>query len=286
MKLAYSTLACPGWTWEKAIDAALSLGYHGVEWRLVDGEMVSAATPAATIGRIRSRMQSCGLESCALDSSIQLAVPPGDQRRATAREGRSMLDLAAELGTRMLRLFIGRYPPATSEHDALQWVQDGLWEILPAAERAGVAVALEVHSFEGRGRNVDGTSDSSLCRRVCDAMRSPSLGILWDVGNPFDEGEPLAETWENVREHLLYVHLKDARRRPGGGLQYVPCGEGEIDLPEIVRLLRARRFDGWLSFEWEKKWVPELAEPEVALPLYVAAMRGLGVVPLRRAPGP
>ncbi len=272
MKLAYSTLACPGWTWQQAIQAALDMGYQGIEWRMIDGELVSAKTPPETARRIRSRMESSGLASCALDSSIHLAVAPGDTRDSMVREGRGMVRLAAELGTRMLRVFIGQYPPGTPRDTALQWARDSLGEILPDAARAGVALALEVHSFEGRGKNVDGTSDSSLCRMVADALRSPSLGILWDVTNPLDEGEPLSETWANVRDHLLYLHVKDARRRAAGGLEYVPCGEGEFDLPEMMRLLRSHGFDGWLSFEWEKKWHPELAEPESALPRFVSAM--------------
>jgi hypothetical protein len=30
---------------------------------------------------------------------------------------------------------------------------------------------------------------------------------------------------------------------------------------------------GWLSVEWEKKWHPELAEPEIALPQHSAKLR-------------
>jgi hypothetical protein len=30
---------------------------------------------------------------------------------------------------------------------------------------------------------------------------------------------------------------------------------------------------GWLSVEWEKKWHPDLAEPEVALPQHAEKLR-------------
>ena len=72
--------------------------------------------------------------------------------------------------------------------------------------------------------------------------------------------------------------MKDMKHLPGGGWQYVLNGEGEIPLAEILGLLRRQGFDGWLSYEWEKKWHPELASAEVALPHYVSAMRALGVV--------
>ena len=35
---------------------------------------------------------------------------------------------------------------------------------------------------------------------------------------------------------------------------------------ESLAALRAAGYDGWLTVEWEKRWHPELAEPEVALP--------------------
>jgi hypothetical protein len=34
-------------------------------------------------------------------------------------------------------------------------------------------------------------------------------------------------------------------------------------------------YDRYLSFEWEKKWEPDLEEPEVAFPTYVKLTRKL-----------
>ena len=275
MRLAFSTLACPAWKWEQAVECARSLGYEGIEWRLIDGATASAALPPATCRQIRAAMTEAKIESCALDSGIQFALPPGDERRAVIAEATGMLPLAKELGADLLRVFIGKYPAEVPGDRAVGWVVEGLSEILPAAEKHGVRVALEVHSFEGRGKNVNGESDSFLCRKVATAIASRWLGILWDVGNPYDEGEPLAETWANVKDHLLSLHMKDMKRLPDGTWKYVLNGEGDIDLAGIMTMLRSVRFDGWLSYEWEKKWHPELAEPEVALPHYVRAMRSL-----------
>jgi len=45
-----------------------------------------------------------------------------------------------------------------------------------------------------------------------------------------------------------------------------------------MHTLQAGGYDGYLTLEWEKRWVPELAEPEVAFPQFVAFMRqSLGV---------
>jgi sugar phosphate isomerase/epimerase len=275
MRFAFSTLACPGWSWEQAIRAAQLYGYHGIEWRMIDGSLVSAEFSAATCRRIRSAMREAGVQSCALDSSAQLAVAPGEARDKVVAECRGMLRLAGELGAGMLRVFIGTYPRQTPNDTAIEWVVDVLSAFLPEAERQGAKVALEIHSFEGRGLNVNGTSDSSLCRRVVSEVGSPALGILWDVGNPFEEGETVEQTWANVRDALLYLHVKDAKLQPDGSLKYVLNGEGDLPLREVISLVTEAGFDGWLSYEWEKKWKPDLAEPEVALPHYIASMRAL-----------
>ena len=58
MKLAFSTLASPNWTWQESIQAAKTLGYDGVEWRLIDNQTVSADFPPGACARNQGR--SCG----------------------------------------------------------------------------------------------------------------------------------------------------------------------------------------------------------------------------------
>ena len=52
-------------------------------------------------------------------------------------------------------------------------------------------------------------------------------------------------------------------------------GQGDVPVPEIVARLRADGYDGYYSFEWEKKWAPEIEEPEVAFPDYMHYMKEL-----------
>ena len=65
---------------------------------------------------------------------------------------------------------------------------------------------------------------------------------------------------------MWYVQVKDAVRLPGDDQwQLVPLGEGEVPVRELVGLLPAAGYDGWVSLEFEKKWHPELAPPEESL---------------------
>ena len=51
-RLAFSTLACPEWRFEEAVDAAVRFGYRGLELRLLDGEVVQPSLPEREIVRI------------------------------------------------------------------------------------------------------------------------------------------------------------------------------------------------------------------------------------------
>ena len=49
--------------------------------------------------------------------------------------------------------------------------------------------------------------------------------------------------------------------------------EGDIPVETILHYLKEQGYDGYLSFEWEKKWHPELPDPEVAFPAYIEYIR-------------
>jgi sugar phosphate isomerase/epimerase len=53
----------------------------------------------------------------------------------------------------------------------------------------------------------------------------------------------------------------------------VLTGTGKLPLREIVANLNAIGYGRFVSFEWEKKWRPELAEPEVAIPQFAQWFR-------------
>jgi sugar phosphate isomerase/epimerase len=59
----------------------------------------------------------------------------------------------------------------------------------------------------------------------------------------------------------------------GDGWRYVIPGTGVLPLADSIRLLKANGYDGWLQFEHEKRWHPELPEPEEIFPAFVQWVR-------------
>ncbi|MBF6063305.1 sugar phosphate isomerase/epimerase [Nocardia terpenica] len=275
MKFSYSTIACPQWSWQYALDQASTLGYDGIEWRLIDGKMVDADFPVETARTIAKATVAAGLGVPALDTSIQLTAAPGAERERVLDDSRRLLRLAAEFGAEHLRMFGGTYPETVADADALGWTQDALVALQPEARDSGVRIALELHDCGWDRAGSRGITSSRFLADVLSGVDVPEAGLQWDIANPFLEGEPAEQTWRNVRPWLLYLQVKDMVRGENGWT-YVPFGEGELPIGEIVDWITAAGFDGWFSFEWEKWWHPEIAEAETVLPGFVTWMKSYG----------
>jgi glucosamine-6-phosphate deaminase len=77
--------------------------------------------------------------------------------------------------------------------------------------------------------------------------------------------------------------VKDVRRRAAAGENAAPWapalpGRGDFQPERVLSVLQDAGYDRWVSFEWEKKWHPDIEEPEVALPHFMgwaaSVMRG------------
>lgn len=61
------------------------------------------------------------------------------------------------------------------------------------------------------------------------------------------------------------------RRPPDGTFPWPPAlvGRGSFPAARVLLALQAAGGDHWVSFEWEKRWHPEIEEPEIALPHFL-----------------
>jgi sugar phosphate isomerase/epimerase len=245
------------------------MGFDGIEWRLLDGSIIGPGLSPALARSMGRAVSDAGLAVLALDSSIELAAPPGAQRQRVLDDIQRMLELAELMGAQFVRVFPGAVPAAAG---GTVWLREALEALRDAVQAAGVRLALEVHDSRDHP-GIRGISCSELLRRALDGMDTTAVGIQWDVANSELEDEPAATAYRNVKEWLLYLQVKDMSRDAGGVSTYVPMGQGILPLGEILDWLRADGFDGWISFEWEKYWNPSIAEPEVALPGFIAYMK-------------
>jgi sugar phosphate isomerase/epimerase len=251
MKLAFSTLGCPNWNLDQIIDAARQHGYDGVELRFYEGSLdlikAIAALPGGPRG-FRRRLERVGLALCCLDSSVVLSKPD-----PSIAEAEQMIDLALALGAPHVRVFGGDVPEGETRESCLKRAADKLSRMGQRAAQRGLRVLLETH---------DAFSSGAQVAELLKAAGEVGTGAIWDVHHPVAMGEMPAQTARLIGRQTYHVHVKDGK----GGGKLTLLGEGNVPLRDILRELHAIGYQGYLSLEWEKAWVPELAEPEVAFP--------------------
>ena len=264
MKFGLSTLGCPAWSLERASEAAIEYRYDGVELRLLDGEIITPAILKANRSRLVGLFGSGKPVVVGLGTSVRFTSGDPEVRAAMTAELREFIAIAGGLGIPLVRIFGGSVTDGAGDDEAVRRVAEGLRSCSVDAERAGVVIALETH---------DDFSRSAMVARALADVPSRAAGALWDVHHPYRMKEPVAEVWTNLSSRLVHVHLKDARRRPDGDWDLVLLGEGEVPCREILRALTMRDYNGFVVAEWEKKWHPEIEEPEIAFPQHIEVMR-------------
>jgi len=264
MKLACSSLACPGWTIEETVAAVERYGYQAIEWRLADGETIEPDISPEVRRRLREAPAAHGIEIACLDTSCRMAQESPEERAATLEAGKRMIDLAAELGAPFLRVFGGALPVGVTRTALLQPTAEVLRLLGTYGAERGITIALETH---------DAWTRSEDLLELLQAVELPAVGILWDAHHTYRAGEDPAQTLALLGGSIAYVHLKDSHSTKPGEWSYCPVNEGDVPLRKICSLLKQAGYDGYLSLEWEKKWHPEIAEPEMALPQAVPYLR-------------
>jgi 3-oxoisoapionate decarboxylase len=150
------------------------------------------------------------------------------------RRLRRELQVAARLGSPVLRTFghFDRHHPRTRVAEVWRRGVAALREVAPVARDLGIRLAVENH----------GDFTTAELVRLVEAVDSPAVGICLDVGNPLLTLEEPLVAIRAMLPHVVTTHFKDYAMRPthaGAKIVGVALGEGIIDLPAAVKLLRS-----------------------------------------------
>jgi sugar phosphate isomerase/epimerase len=243
---------------EQVIDDAARLGFDGVE---ILHRQMTDETPAY-VNKLKQAAFRQGLDLPMLSIHQDFISPKPEERQEAVTHTIRCIELASRLGIPSIRLNSGRWntiasfddlmkvkgdePPIQgfSDEDAFRWCIEGIQACLPAAEKAGVLLALENHwGLTTRTENL---------LRIYKSVASPWLGINLDTGN--FPGDPYPEI-EKIAPHASIVQAKTYY---GGGEWYTL----DLDYRRIATTLRQANFKGWVSLEMEGKEDPATAVPK------------------------
>jgi sugar phosphate isomerase/epimerase len=254
--LAFSTLGCPSWDIDQILTNALAYGYNAIELRgyleSMDVPLAAPFTPS-NAPKTKQRFHDAGVAFCCIGSSGVVA-------QANFDHVKSHCELARLLGAPSVRVFGGKIPPDTSRAEGIGRFSETLYIFGDIAKAAGVQIVLETHDSFSTGETV---------AALLQATKHSHVFSLWDLHHPYRQGEAIVETHDFLAPTLRHVHIKDGI----AGTGYTLLGVGDVPVFEMLELVLTHGYTGPISLEWEKRWHPEIADPEIAFPQYAQKVR-------------
>jgi sugar phosphate isomerase/epimerase len=269
MKLAFSTLGCPDWDLAAIIRAARQFGYKGIELRALAGSLDLLSRPefaSSELARTITRFEDEGIEICCVDTSCTFHSPDANERAIQVSIALAHAELAAKIGAPLIRVFPDKIQPGAQREQTRDWIAESLRTV---AERLPdkVDVGLETHGDFAK---------AEAAAEIVTLADHPKVKLIWDVANSVAAGDTIEHAGRVVKPYLAHIHLRDAK--PVAGVEHwlpVLAGHGRVSFAETLTAIKELHYDGYVSFEWEKYWRPEIEEPEVALPDFINAIRSL-----------
>lgn len=207
---------------------------------------------AAEMARVPEWLQRNRLTLAAYAVGNNFVQAEAEARASQVQMVKDGIDTAAQLGAPVLRVFGGSRPrPGTaiaSPAEALDLAIEALGTCAAYAETKGVVLGIENHG------GLPGTA--AEVRQVLNAVNSPALRLILDVGNFVGVGDDPVAATRALAEHVVHVHLKDLGPAPADETarrENVPLGDGTVDLAQVFRILNDHHYAGALSIEYEGK---------------------------------
>jgi sugar phosphate isomerase/epimerase len=265
--LSFSTLGCPDWDFPTIMSFAKQHGYKGIEVRGIKREMDLSKSPIFNTEESRvatlKLMEGNGLRFINLGSSTNLHLAQSEERKKNLDEARRFIDLAQQINCPYIRVFPNNFPKGQDRDTTIGLIVSGLKELGEYAKDKNVTVLMETHGEVVKMDDLE---------RIMQSAAHPNVGLVWDITNMWTiTKEAPAQVYDKLKKYIRHTHIKDAKHVDGKE-QYTMLGKGEVPIFDAIDLLIKGGYKGFYSFEWEKMWHPEIAEPEIAFADYAKTM--------------
>lgn len=237
---------------EKSIQKAAELGFHGVELALRRAEEIAPSY-------LKRLLDTHGLEvSCIstgqvyADGGLRLTHENAEKRANTIRIFKALIDLAAEFGQIVnigrVRGSIGDKPRKEVEDLFI----DVARELCAYALKRDVTLILEpVNRYE-----IDFIVSVREGVELMEKIGMPNMMLMPDVFHMNIEDVTIGPELAKHIDHIKYIHIADSNR--------LAPGQGHLDFRNILDNLLQVGYDGWLSLEILPNPDPDTAARQAA----------------------
>lgn len=252
MNLSFSTLGCPGWSWDEIITTAKDLALQGVEIRGLGNEIDAVKLSIFkkdVINKTMTQLDKLKMSIPILTSGCALGE---EDAQADLEKAKEYIDLAQTINTPYIRVMITSHPEST--YGDFETGAKLYEELCEYAKDKNVTPLVETNGL---------LANSNEMRNFMCKVDSENKGVVWDIHHParyfFEDPEM---TCENIGKHIKHVQVKDSIVKDGK-IRYRIMGYGDIPINEAVNCLKNLDYTGFISLEWVKRWDPTLEEPGI-----------------------
>lgn len=231
------------------IRATKELGWKYIESRNIDGKNLHDISDA-DFDIVCGKLADAGISINCFGSAIanwakDIRKPLDEDLEATRRA----IPRMQRLGTKFIRIM--SYPPIPDCDMENQMAEERFSRLNTITKMFLDAGLQPLHencmNYGGQGWK--------YTLRMLDAV--PGLKLVFDTGNPVNtkdrenpgKRQSAWEFYKNVKEHIVYVHIKDGIVDEEGKTKWTFCGEGDGDVERIVQDIIASGYDGGFSME-------------------------------------
>ena len=246
LKLAFLSSTCPEWTFEQMVDAAERYGYEGVdlrtEWNHRHG--LELDSPSDARRRARGYAERHGVAISCVAIGARFARATAAERDDAVDQVERYAALAADLGSRVLRVFGGNLPEGHTMADLRPATAEALGRAAERAAPYGVMPCLETHDQHNHPDDV---------AWIVEQAGHPNAGVVWHPAHHLRLGISVDQAYARLGRRVRHLHLQDLPKdQPGAGARpsFVPIGEGDGHLARVFELLERDGFDGYAANEW------------------------------------
>jgi len=229
-------LGCPV---DEGLKIAAEIGCRSFQVYVTSGERLAANMDRQARGDFVKRYRDAGLTLSATCGDFGLNF--GNEALMNEKEPllRDAILQTVDLGTGIMTTHIGALRNDPDGKKRAVMVRN-LKRLGDFAAEAGVKLATETGLESGPG-----------LRSILEEAATPGLAVNFDPANLVMNGFDHFEAVRELFPFIVHTHAKDGTR-VGAKKAEVPLGEGGVDFPRYVGLLRERGYDGAFTIERER----------------------------------
>lgn len=228
------------------------LDIHYFEPRGVDGKNIASLSDEEA-AKLKKMMDQYGIKVSSVGSPIG-KVKLEDPFEGHFELFKRVVQITKQLETKYIRMF-SFYHEGGSE-----WTAQERTEVLTRLRRMiDYAKEQDVILLHENEKEIYGDT-AERCIDLMQELYSDHFKAVFDPANFVQCKQDTLYAYENLKEYIAYMHIKDAKFIDGS---VVPAGAGDGNVEEILRRLFDKGYDGFLSLEPHLGSFSGLAELEL-----------------------